>query len=116
MAVCCLALSLMPACASLRGNGDSETAISGNTTIPVTIDGLPNNLEDDARDAVAIRAGEPTSLLDVRRRATQAASALEEYLASEGYFMAIVSPDLVEDMDTRRAWMWISANGSRLRP
>ncbi|MEP2389443.1 autotransporter assembly complex family protein [Hyphomonas sp.] len=101
MAVCCLALSLMPACAYLRGNGDSETAISGNTIIPVTIDGLPNNLEDDARDAVAIRAGEPTSLLDVRRRATQAASALEEYLASEGYFMALVSPDLVEDMVTR---------------
>ena len=100
-AVCCLALSLIPACAYLPFTGNDETQASDTTTIPVTIEGLPRNLESGARDAVEIRAGAPTSLLDVRRRATQAAGALEEYLASEGYFTAIVSPDLVEDMDTR---------------
>ncbi|CAN0535598.1 unnamed protein product, partial [Scytosiphon promiscuus] len=100
-AVCCLALSLLPACAYLPFTGNNETQASDTTTIPVTIEGLPRNLESGARDAVEIRAGAPTSLLDVRRRATQAAGALEEYLASEGYFTAIVSPDLVEDMDTR---------------
>jgi translocation and assembly module TamA len=100
-AVCCLALSLIPACAYLPFTGNDETQASDTTTIPVTIEGLPRDLESGARDAVEIRAGAPTSLLDVRRRATQAAGALEEYLASEGYFTAIVSPDLVEDMDTR---------------
>ncbi|HBF90091.1 MAG TPA: hypothetical protein DDX09_02890, partial [Hyphomonas atlantica] len=101
IAVCCLALSLAPACAYLPFTDNDETTGSGNTTIPVTIEGVPKQLESGALKSVEIRAGEPTSLLDVRRRATQAASALEEYLASEGYFMAVVSPDLVEDMDMR---------------
>ncbi|HCJ82136.1 MAG TPA: hypothetical protein DHV50_11620 [Erythrobacter sp.] len=101
IAVCCLALSLAPACAYLPFTDNGETTGSGNTTIPVTIEGVPKQLESGALKSVEIRAGEPTSLLDVRRRATQAASALEEYLASEGYFMAVVSPDLVEDMDMR---------------
>jgi translocation and assembly module TamA len=100
-AVCCLALTLVPACAYLPFTGENESEPSGTTTIPVTFDDLPKDLDPGARDAVEIRAGAPTSLLDVRRRATQAASALQEYLASEGYFSAVVSPDLVEDMNTR---------------
>lgn len=100
-AACCLAFTLMPACAYLPFTGEGETETSAATTIPVTIDGLPKNLEAGARSAVEIRAGDPTSLLDVRRRATQAATALKEYLASEGYFTATVSPELVENMDTR---------------
>ena len=100
-AACCLAFTLMPACAYLPFTGEGETETSAATTIPVTMDGLPKALEAGARSAVEIRAGAPTSLLDVRRRATQAATALEEYLASEGYFTATVSPELVEDMDTR---------------
>ncbi|WP_291076997.1 autotransporter assembly complex family protein [Hyphomonas sp.] len=99
MAVCCVALGLLPACAYLRGNGTGESATSGSAYMPVTFDGVPNSLEDGARDAVSIRAGAPTSLLDVRRRANQAADTLQEYLASEGYFAAVVTPDLVEDMD-----------------
>ncbi|MDX1293258.1 MAG: hypothetical protein R3265_10630, partial [Hyphomonas sp.] len=91
----------MPACAYLPFTGEGETETSAATTIPVTMDGLPKTLEAGARSAVEIRAGAPTSLLDVRRRATQAATALEEYLASEGYFTATVSPELVENMDTR---------------
>ncbi|KCZ51540.1 autotransporter assembly complex protein TamA [Hyphomonas pacifica] len=69
--------------------------------MPVTVDGLPENLERGAESALQIRGEKAGSVLEARRRATQAANTLQEYLASEGYFAAIVSPELVESTDTR---------------
>lgn len=99
-ALCCLLLTATSACATFRGNS-AEGESAGGTYMPVTISGLPDNLQRGAESALEIRGDKAGSVLEARRRATQAADTLQEYLASEGYFAAVVSPELVESTDTR---------------
>ena len=96
---CGLMLAMLPGCAVLSG-GDKSANGQVSTHVPVTIGGLPDDLRPGAERAIAIRDDDTASVLEARRRAGQAASALEEYLASEGYFAARVEPDLVEDLNT----------------
>ena len=99
-ALCCLLLTATSACATFRGNS-AEGESAGGTYMPVTISGLPDNLQRGAESALQIHGNKADSVLEARRRATQAADTLQEYLASEGYFAAAVSPELVESTDTR---------------
>lgn len=100
-AALCLALAVIPACASLTGQKSGEAG-SGNTYVPVTLEGVPDSLQEGAESAVEVRTGEPpASLLEARRRASRAAGAVEEYLASEGYFLATAQPALVDTLTTR---------------
>lgn len=98
--LCGLILALLPGCALFSGR-DTGASGTASSHVPVRMEGLPEDLRDGAEKAVAIRTGETASLLEVRRRADQAARTLEEYLASEGYFAAQVQPDPVEDLAMR---------------
>ncbi|MBU1288105.1 MAG: BamA/TamA family outer membrane protein [Alphaproteobacteria bacterium] len=69
--------------------------------MPVELDGLPPGLEAKTRTVLETDEAPPQSILESRRQAGDAASTLEEFLASEGYLAAEVSPELIDSLDTK---------------
>lgn len=69
--------------------------------MPVELDGLPPGLETKTRTVLETDEAPPESILESRRQASDAASTLEEFLASEGYLAAEVSPELIDSLDAK---------------
>ena len=93
-------LGAVTACAGFPGtNGNgASTAARG---VPVAFSGVPADLEAKAKTVLETEDGPARSVLESRNRASMSADTLEEYLASEGYLAADVSPELVESIDKK---------------
>ncbi|KCZ59387.1 autotransporter assembly complex protein TamA [Hyphomonas chukchiensis] len=92
-------LSAVTACAGFPGGGNG---IGGtDKQMPVELDGLPPGLEAKTRSVLETDEAPPKSILESRRQAGDAASTLEEFLASEGYLAAEVSPELIDTLEKK---------------
>lgn len=94
--LCAIAVSSLAGCSLLPGQNGASSPLS-DQYMPVTVNGLPNGLKPKAETLLLTDRNESGSLLETRRRARNAASILQEYLESEGYFAARIRTDYTED-------------------
>ena len=98
LARCAASLALagsLSACATFGGKS-AETASTGATIAAASLEGMPSNLASKANSVLETYNTPPASILEARRRAERAASTVEEYLASEGYFAATAVPQRID--------------------
>jgi len=93
-------LGAVTACANFPGTNGNGIGASPRQ-VPVEVDGVPAGLEARAKTVLETDVAAPRSVLEARNRASTSADTLEEFLASEGYLAADVSPALVESIETK---------------
>ena len=91
-------LGAVTACAGFPGHNGAGSA---SRQLPVELDGLPSGLDAKAKAVLETDDAAPRSVLESRRKAAASADTLEEFLASEGYLAANVSPELIESVDKK---------------
>ena len=91
-------LGAVTACAGFPGQNGAESV---SRQLPVELDGLPSGLDAKAKAVLETDDAAPRSVLESRRKAAASADTLEEFLASEGYLAADVSPELIESVDKK---------------
>jgi translocation and assembly module TamA len=93
-------LGAVTACAGFPGHSGNGTG-SISRQVPVELEGLPSGLDTKAKAVLETDDAAPRSILESRRKAAASADTLEEFLASEGYLAADVSPELIESVDKK---------------
>ena len=93
-------LGAVTACAGFPGSS-ANGAGSVSPNVPVELQGLPSGLDAKAKAVLETDEAEPRSVLEARRKAAASADTLEEFLASEGYLAADVSPELIDSVDKK---------------
>jgi len=93
-------MGAVTACAGFPGSNGNGIGGSARQ-VPVEIDGVPPGLEAKAKTVLETDHVVPRSVLEARNRASMSADTLEEFLASEGYLAADVSPELVERVEKK---------------
>ena len=91
-------LGAVTACAGFPGQNGAESV---SRQLPVELGGLPSGLDAKAKAILETDDAAPRSVLESRRKAAASADTLEEFLASEGYLAADVSPELIESVDKK---------------
>jgi translocation and assembly module TamA len=92
-------LGAVTACAGFPGSGNG--AISTGRQVPVELSGVPAGLDAKAKAVLESDDTPARSVLEARRKASSSADTLEEFLASEGYLAADVSPELIESVEKK---------------
>lgn len=92
-------LGAMTACAGFPGSDND--AISTGRQVPVELSGVPADLYAKAKAVLESDDTPARSVLEARRKASSSADTLEEFLASEGYLAADVSPELIESVEMK---------------
>ncbi len=93
-------LGAVTACAGFPGQGENGAG-SVSRQVPVELKGVPSSLDAKAKAVLETDDAAPRSVLESRRKAAASADTLEEFLASEGYLAAVVSPELIESIDKK---------------
>lgn len=92
-------LGAVTACAGFPGSGNG--AISAGRQVPVELSGVPADLDARANSVLESDDTPARSVLEARRKASSSADTLEEFLASEGYLAADVSPELIDSVEKK---------------
>jgi translocation and assembly module TamA len=90
-------LGAVTACAGFPATNANDASATARR-LPVEIDGVPAGLDAEAKTVLETDDAPPRSVLEARNRASMSAGTLEEFLASEGYLAADVSPELIESI------------------